>query len=79
MVTVALNILYGAAVLSCARMLRAQGVTLAPGMPRLASLDRGDIEKRCRLLTIVSLARTLTSQGPSRLPLPAVTLEREMT
>ncbi|MGZ3336187.1 MAG: PfaD family polyunsaturated fatty acid/polyketide biosynthesis protein [Isosphaeraceae bacterium] len=45
-VTVALNILFGAAVLSRARMLRAQGVTLAPGMPRLAPLDRGDIEKR---------------------------------
>jgi len=45
-VTVALNILYGAAVLSRARMLSAQGVTLAPGMPRLAPLDRGDIEKR---------------------------------
>jgi PfaD family protein len=45
-VTVALNILFGAAVLSRARMLRAQGVPLAPGMPRLAPLDRGDIEKR---------------------------------
>jgi PfaD family protein len=45
-VTVALNILYGAAVLTRARMLSAQGVTLAPGMPRLAPLDRGDIEKR---------------------------------
>jgi PfaD family protein len=45
-VTVALNILYGAAVLSRARTLSAQGVTLPPGVPRLAPLDRGDIEKR---------------------------------
>jgi trans-AT polyketide synthase, acyltransferase and oxidoreductase domains len=45
-VTVALNILYGAAVLSRTRMLVVQGVTLAPGRPRLAPLDRGDIEKR---------------------------------
>jgi PfaD family protein len=47
-VTVALNILYGAAVLSRARMLSVQGVILAPAMPRLAPLDRGDIEKRSR-------------------------------
>jgi PfaD family protein len=45
-VTVALNILYGAAVLGRARTLGVQGVTLAPGVPRLTPLDRGDIEKR---------------------------------
>jgi PfaD family protein len=45
-VTVALNILYGAAVLIRTRMLQTQGVTLPPGMPRLAPLERGDIEKR---------------------------------
>jgi trans-AT polyketide synthase, acyltransferase and oxidoreductase domains len=44
--TVALNILYGAAVLIRTRMLQTQGVTLPPGMPRLAPLERGDIEKR---------------------------------
>ena len=37
-VTVALNILYGAAVLTRARMLAVQGVDLPPGMPRLAPL-----------------------------------------
>ncbi len=47
-VTVALNILYGAAVLTRARMLTAQGQRLPPGVPRLAPLDRGEIEKRLR-------------------------------
>jgi PfaD family protein len=46
--TVALNILYGAAVLLRSRMLAAQGMMLPPGMPRLAPLDRGEIEKRSR-------------------------------
>ena len=37
--TVALNILYGAAVLTRARILNAQGVGIAPGVPRLSPLD----------------------------------------
>jgi PfaD family protein len=45
-VTVALNILYGAAVLARARISALQGVGLGPGMPRLVALERGDIEKR---------------------------------
>jgi PfaD family protein len=45
-VTLALNILYGAAVLLRSRMVKAQGLMLPPGMPRLAPLDRGEIEKR---------------------------------
>jgi PfaD family protein len=43
---VALNILYGAAVLARARILSAQGVPLPPGVPRLAPLEHRDIEKR---------------------------------
>ena len=38
--TVALNILYGAAVLTRARILAAQGVALPPGVPRLTPLER---------------------------------------
>ena len=45
-VTVALNILHGAAVLLRARMLAVQGFDLPPGMPRLSPRQRGDIEKR---------------------------------
>ncbi len=45
--TVALNILYGAAVLTRARILNAQGVGMAPGVPRLAPLDGIEIENRC--------------------------------
>ncbi len=44
--TVALNILYGAAVLQRARVLNAQGVAVAPGIPRLAPLESFEIEKR---------------------------------
>ena len=44
--TVALNILYGAAVLMRARILNAQGIGLAPGIPRLAPLDFIAIENR---------------------------------
>ncbi len=47
-VVVALNILHGAAVLTRARMLAAQGVALPPGRPRLAPLDRANIEKSSR-------------------------------
>nr|WP_250847043.1 PfaD family polyunsaturated fatty acid/polyketide biosynthesis protein [Aquisphaera insulae] len=43
-VTVALNILHGAAVLARSRMLESQGVRLPAGVPRLAPRDRGDIE-----------------------------------
>ncbi len=42
--TVALNILYGAAVLIRARTLAAQGIPLPPGVPRLAPLMPTDIE-----------------------------------
>ena len=45
--TVALNILYGAAVLTRARILSAQGVRLPPGVPRLTPLDGIEIENRC--------------------------------
>ena len=45
-VTVALNILYGAAVLGRARALAGQGVALPPGTPRLAPLERPEIEGR---------------------------------
>ena len=45
--TVALNILYGAAVLTRARILNAQGVGMAPGVPRLTPLDGIEIENRC--------------------------------
>ncbi len=44
--TVALNILYGAAVLARARSLGAQGVTIPPGTPRLAPLELAEIEDR---------------------------------
>jgi PfaD family protein len=44
--TVALNILFGAAVLCRARSLNAQGVSLAPGIPRLSPLDITEIENR---------------------------------
>jgi trans-AT polyketide synthase, acyltransferase and oxidoreductase domains len=45
--TVALNILYGAAVLTRARILNAQGVGIAPGVPRLSPLESIEIENRC--------------------------------
>jgi PfaD family protein len=45
-VTVALNILHGAAVLTRARLLAAQGIVLPHGVPRLVPRERGDIEKR---------------------------------
>jgi trans-AT polyketide synthase/acyltransferase/oxidoreductase domain-containing protein len=44
--TVALNILYGAAVLMRARILNAQGVCVAPGIPRLTPLDLNEILSR---------------------------------
>ena len=44
--TVALNILYGAAVLTRARILNAQGLGVAPGLPRLVPLDLTEIENR---------------------------------
>jgi hypothetical protein len=44
--TVALNILYGAAVLTRARIVSAQGVRLPVGVPRLAPLDLVEIENR---------------------------------
>jgi PfaD family protein len=47
-VTVAHNILYGAAVLNRVQMLAAQGLRMRPGSPRLTPLDRGEIEKRSR-------------------------------
>jgi PfaD family protein len=48
-VTVALNILYGAAVLCRARILAGQGGTLPPGVPRLAPLERSEIEDLTKL------------------------------
>jgi PfaD family protein len=45
-VTVAMNILFGAAVLTRARLLAIQGIALPPGTPRLSPRHRGDIEKR---------------------------------
>jgi PfaD family protein len=48
-VTVALNILYGAAVLARARTMRAQGVPIPPGVPRLAPLESAEIEDRLQL------------------------------
>ena len=45
-VTVAWNILYGAAVLGRARCLAGQGVTLPPGAPRLSPLELSEIEDR---------------------------------
>ncbi|MBV8611351.1 MAG: PfaD family polyunsaturated fatty acid/polyketide biosynthesis protein [Singulisphaera sp.] len=45
-VTVALNILYGAAVLQRARVLAAQGVEVPAGTPRLAPLELAELEDR---------------------------------
>jgi trans-AT polyketide synthase, acyltransferase and oxidoreductase domains len=45
-VTVALNILYGAAVLSRVRSLTGQGIAVPPGTPRLAPLELSEIEDR---------------------------------
>jgi PfaD family protein len=47
--TIALNVLYGAAVLTRAHFASAQGVNLPAGVPRLAPLDLTEIEKRSRL------------------------------
>jgi PfaD family protein len=44
--TVALNILYGTAVLTRARIAAAQGIRLAPGVPRLTPLELSQIENR---------------------------------
>jgi PfaD family protein len=44
--TVALNILYGAAVLTRARILRAQGVIIPPEAPALTPLNASEIEHR---------------------------------
>ncbi len=44
--TIALNLLYGAAVLSRARILSAQGVALPAGVPRLAPIPASEIENR---------------------------------
>jgi PfaD family protein len=46
--TVALNILYGAAVLMRTRILNAQGLALPPGIPRLRPLESGEIEDSLR-------------------------------
>ena len=45
-VTVAMNILYGAAVLTRARALGAQGLSMPPGTPRLAPRELAEIEDR---------------------------------
>jgi PfaD family protein len=45
-VTVALNILYGAAVLARARSLVGQGIAIPPGTPRLIPLEPAEIEDR---------------------------------
>jgi hypothetical protein len=45
--TVALNILYGAAVLTRARILAAQGIPLPSGLPSVAPLTASEIENRC--------------------------------
>lgn len=45
-VTVARNILYGAAVLTRARCLASQGLALPPGVPRLAPLQSADLDDR---------------------------------
>jgi PfaD family protein len=45
-VTVAMNILYGAAVLARARALAGQGVPVPPGATRLAPLELSEIEER---------------------------------
>jgi trans-AT polyketide synthase/acyltransferase/oxidoreductase domain-containing protein len=44
--TVALNILYGAAVLTRAKIARVQGLGLPPGVPRLTPLEISQIENR---------------------------------
>ena len=43
----AMNLLYGAAVLTRARMLQAQGGRLPPGSPRIVPLEVNEIENRC--------------------------------
>jgi PfaD family protein len=48
-VTVALNLLYGAAVLLRASQLRCQGLRLAPAVPRVAPLPSAELEDRLRL------------------------------
>jgi PfaD family protein len=48
-VTVALNILYGAAVLGRARSYSAQGLAIPPGIPRLVPLQRAELEERINL------------------------------
>jgi PfaD family protein len=48
-VTVALNILYGAAVLGRARSYRAQGLAIPPGVPRLVPLQHAELEDRVNL------------------------------
>jgi trans-AT polyketide synthase/acyltransferase/oxidoreductase domain-containing protein len=48
-VTVALNILYGAAVLARARCLAGQGIAVPPGTPRLVPLELFEIEERCAM------------------------------
>ena len=45
-VTVALNILYGAAVLSRARSLSGQGLAIPPSVPHLVPLERAELEDR---------------------------------
>ncbi len=50
-VTVAWNILLGAAVLARARGLGAQGVSLPPGTPRLAPLELAELEERLNMTT----------------------------
>jgi trans-AT polyketide synthase, acyltransferase and oxidoreductase domains len=45
-VTVALNLLYGAAVLNRARTLANQGINLPPGTPRLTPLEPSEIHER---------------------------------
>jgi trans-AT polyketide synthase, acyltransferase and oxidoreductase domains len=47
--TVALNILFSAAVLTRARIMSVQGLPAPPGVPRLAPLDLTEIENRLRL------------------------------
>jgi PfaD family protein len=47
-VTVALNILYGAAVLARAQAVRSQGVPLPPGVPRVSPLEAAEVEERLR-------------------------------
>ncbi|MDR3632680.1 MAG: PfaD family polyunsaturated fatty acid/polyketide biosynthesis protein [Isosphaeraceae bacterium] len=44
--TVALNILYGAAVLLRSRSLAGQGIALPPGVPRLVPLERAQLDER---------------------------------